>query len=219
MNKVFCWFVKLTGWPLYLLSSRPKYYYIDKKVQGRHIKGSAIVVCNHKKLLDFSAMMYAFPRRNLRCIIAEVIYQKGYWMTKMLNALGSIKVDRNANDFTFIDKACDALKKGYVVEIYPESRLPGDDETELLPFKPSVAYILLQSGAPIVPMATNGCYGKRERARILFGTPVTLEELIDPTLSEAENITLICDKLRNIILGLCDELKNRTDLEKEKKRK
>ncbi len=213
MNKAWACFFKATGWLPFVISSRPKYYYEDKSLQARKIKGSAIVMPDHHDVLDFAAMMYAFPGRNLRCLIAEVIYKKGRLMSAMLRGLGSIRVDRNTNNFSFIDEAVNVLKKGGVVEIYPEARLPVAGEETPLPFKPSVVYIALTSGAPIIPVVTNGKYGKKERLRVLIGKPIDIQQIYRDELDERENTELILNVLRTKIIDLRNELEN----EKKKK--
>ena len=48
------WFVKLTGWPVQLLCFRTKVLYEDRKVQGRRIRGPAILVSNHTSVYDYA---------------------------------------------------------------------------------------------------------------------------------------------------------------------
>ncbi len=215
MNKPFCWFVKLTGVLPYLLLNRPKYYYEDKNVQSRRVKGPAIVMPNHHTIWDFATMMYAFPARNLRCLIAELIYEKGRFMSAVMKGLGAIRVNRDAHDFAFIEKSCEVLKKGGVIEVYPEARLAGPDEETPLPFKTSVTYLALASGVPLIPVVTNGGIWKKKRMRVLIGTPINVRALYDETLSERDNIEAITNLLRKKIIELNYELEART---KEKKK-
>ncbi len=215
MSKVFCWFVKITGWLPFVSFNRPKYYYEDKTVQARKIKGKAIVMPNHHDIWDFATMMFAFPTRNLRCVVAEVMYEKGKAMRKLLNGLGSFRVNRDSLDFSFLEKACEALKKEEVIEFYPEARLPIEGEEKPLPFKTSIAYLALASNAPIIPVVTNGSYWRKKRIRILIGKPIDVQTLYEKDKSENENIELITNKLRKKIIELNDELEKRT---KEKKK-
>ena len=72
---LFCnWFIKLTAWIPQLLVFRIKVHYEDKKVQGKRIKGKAIIVSNHNCIMDFAVLMFVFWRRTLRCAVAEVMY-------------------------------------------------------------------------------------------------------------------------------------------------
>lgn len=208
------WFVKITGWIPQLLIFRIKVYYKNKKVQGKKIKGNAIIASNHFSLFDFAALMFVFWRRTLRCVVAEIMYRKNIFMTTLLKALGSVKADREALDFTFIGRCKKILDKGGVVEIFPESRLPTpEDKGELLEFKPSVVYLALESGAPIIPVYTNGKYFTKERTRVIIGEPIIASELYDESISNKENISNITLYLRGKIIELRDELQRQLDKE------
>ena len=149
------WFVKITAFLPQLLVFRTKVHYEDKRVQNRRIKGKAIVVSNHNYLMDFAVLMFVFWRRSLRCAVAEIMYQKNFFMTLLLKALGCVRIDREEHDFSFIDKFKKILDKGGVVEMYPESRLPDPGDERPLEFKPSYVYLALESGAPIIPIYNN----------------------------------------------------------------
>lgn len=212
------WFVKITGWIPQLLIFRIKVYYSNKKLQGKKIKGKAIIASNHLSLYDFAALMFVFWRRTLRCVVAELMYRKNLFMTVFLKALGTVKADRETHDFTFIERSKKILDKGGVIEIYPESRLPKPEELgELLEFKPSVVYLALESGAPIIPIYTNGEYFSRKRTRIMIGEPIMARDLYDEKLSHKENIQNITLMLRGKIGELRDELQRQIENEKAKK--
>ena len=206
---LFGWFVKLTGYLPYLLVFRTKVYYKNKKVQSRRIRGKAIVISNHTSVWDVAMMLFLFPMRLLRCVVAEVMFKK-FWMKLFLALFGAIKVDRQAQDYAFVSKGVDVLKKGGVLEIYPEGRLPDrENDVPPLPFKPSAVYIALESGAPILPIYTNGKYFSRQRARVIIGEPIHPLDLYDSALSERENIEKITSYLRETIIELGYELETR----------
>ena len=48
--RIFNWFAKITGFIPFWLAFRTKLYYVDRKLQGRHIKGPAIIMSNHIQL-------------------------------------------------------------------------------------------------------------------------------------------------------------------------
>ena len=204
------WFVKITGCFAWWLCSRPKTYYEDKRAQSTKIKGKAIVVSNHRSVFDVAMVMFLFWRRTMRCLVAEIMYQKNALMTAFLKSIGCIKIDRENYDFSFIQKSCDILKKGGVIEIYPESRLPKKGEETPLPFKPSAVLLALQSGAPIVPVYTNGAYFSKKRARMIVGKPIDMAALYDDTLDEKENLQNLTEYLRNRIIELGDELERQS---------
>ena len=201
-------FVKVTGFLAVLAVFRPKYIYLDRKKQTRRIKGAAIIASNHTSLYDFAAMMFAFPTRTLRCLVAEVVYEKNTFMNIFLRALGAIKVNRDAFDFSFVEKSKKILSEGGIMEIFPEARLPLPGEETPLPFKPSTAYIALSSGAPILPVYTDGNYFTKKRSHIVIGVPFDARSLVNDSMSESEKIETVNNELRKRILELKDELEN-----------
>lgn len=212
----FNWFVKFTGFPLYFIVARPKIYYEDKSVQSRRIRGKAIVISNHTSVWDIGFMIFVFPFRTLRCIIADIMYKKNPVLTLFLKSIGGIKVEREAHNFAFIQKSCDILDKGGVIEIYPEARIPQPDEETPLEFKPSSAYIAVSSGAPIIPVYIDGKYFTKERACAIIGKPIDVLSLYDHSLSEQENLKLITEKLRDKVVELKNELNSRKNKQQGK---
>lgn len=208
------WFIKITAIIPWIFGCRAKVYYEDKSVQGRRIKGKAIVMPNHHSVMDVAIQMFVFWNRTLRCLVAEVIYQKNALMRFFLRVIGAIRVDRDTHDFSFLGKAEKVLNKKGVIEIYPEARLAKKGEEKPLEFKPSVVYLALSTGAPIIPVYHNGALFKKERAHVIIGKPIDVKEWYDDTLSERENIEIICKKLRERVIELGNELQRQKEEKK-----
>ena len=128
MSSFLNWFVKITGFPGEFFFYRKKIYYEDKNHTNRKIKGAALVVSNHTDIYDYPLMMYTFLSRNLHCLVAEITYDKNAFMKWLLKGLGAIRVDRNNHDFAFMSETTRLLKKNKVVLVYPESRIPNENE-------------------------------------------------------------------------------------------
>ena len=212
MDKFFIAFVKLTGWLPQKLFLRIKCYYEDKAVQGRKIKGPAILISNHTTIFDFAIMLFVFFGRTLRYQMAEVLFRKKS-LKRLVRKLGGIFVDRDSYDFSFLARSADILRQGGVLGVFPESRIPKPGETRPLPFKPSFVYLALQTGAPVIPVYTNGSYFKKERCRVIIGKPVDVCALYDPARSQRENMELLAEKLRQKIIDLSRELERQRTLE------
>ncbi|MBQ9414646.1 MAG: 1-acyl-sn-glycerol-3-phosphate acyltransferase [Clostridia bacterium] len=195
------WFAKITAWPLQWLCFRTKVIYEDPAVQKRAIKGEAILISNHTSIFDYAVYLFVFFGRTLRFQMAEVLFEKPV-LGWLLKRLGGIRVDRNAFDFGFVAASQDVLDHGGVVGIFPESRLPQAGEERPLPFKTSAAYIALSTGAPVIPVYTNGSYFNRHRARIVIGKPFYAGDWTDDTLSDKENIDRVTVKMRERIIEL-----------------
>ena len=207
---LYNWFVKITGYPVQKIAVRNKIYYENRSLQGRRIKGGAIVISNHVSVFDVAIVMFVFPTRTMRCLMAELLYKKNIFFTVFLKLLGGIKVDRNAHDYSFVNKCSKILRKGGVIEIYPEARIPNEGEARPLPFKSSAAYIALESGAPIIPIYNSGNYFKKGGNRVIIGTPIDVRELYDSSLSHADNLKNISEILRQRVIELGNELERQT---------
>jgi 1-acyl-sn-glycerol-3-phosphate acyltransferase len=202
------WFAKITGWIIQFFCFRTKIYYQDKTQQGRRIKGSAIIISNHTSVFDYAVMLFVFFSRTLRYQMAEVLFRKK-GLGKFLKLMGGIYVDRDTHNFSFIHKSEEILKKGGVVGTFPESRIPLKDEERPLAFKPSTAYLALLTGVKVIPVYTNGSYFQKKRARVIIGTPIDVNELVNNELSEKENIALVNNAFRERIIELKDLLYER----------
>ncbi|MBO7378057.1 MAG: 1-acyl-sn-glycerol-3-phosphate acyltransferase [Clostridia bacterium] len=206
-------FTKITGFLPQLFCFRTKIYYEDKKAQGRRIKGPAIIISNHTSVYDYAVILFVFFWRTLRYQMAELLFRKRL-LRNFLKSMGGIFVDRDAHNFSFVGKSEEILKRGGVVGIFPESRLPREGEPRPLEFKPSAAYLALSSGVPIIPVYTNGSYFKRARARVIIGKPVYAADLASPDKTDKENVAAVTKALRDRIILLRETLDGRT---KEKK--
>ncbi|MBP5295442.1 MAG: 1-acyl-sn-glycerol-3-phosphate acyltransferase [Lachnospiraceae bacterium] len=208
--RIFNWFAKITGFIPFWLAFRTKIYYVDRKLQGRHIKGPAIIMSNHIQLFDYVVWLFVFWTRTIRTQAAEVLYRRPM-LGPLLKQLGAIYVNRETRDFSFCDESVQLLKEGWVLTIFPEARLPKKGEERPLPFKMSAAYIALQSGAPVIPVVTDGSYFNfRRRARVLIGTPVYAKDLREEGVGEKENLRIVADKFRSIIRNMTKELSRRS---------
>ena len=197
--------MRITGWIVQFFAFRTKIYYVDKKVQSRRIKGKAIIMSNHTSVYDYAVYLFVFFSRVIRYQMAEILYKKPL-LRFFLKCMGGIYVNRNTHDLSFLDKSNEILNKNGVVGVFPESRIPKPEEETPLEFKQSIAMLALQSKALIVPVATNGVYFKKKRARVLIGLPINVFDYYDATLSEKENIANITKILREKTIELRKQL-------------
>ena len=218
MNRLILWFAKLTGWPIEYFFYRKKIYYEDKSVQRRKIKGGALVVSNHYSVYDYPLIMFTFFRRSIRPLVAEVIFEKNRFMNRFMTHLGAIRVDRDTYDFSFMSNMVKCLEDKQVGLVFPESRIGEESEKldGMLEFKPSFVYMALEANVPIIPVYVNGVYGKdkkkkHDRARIIIGKPIRLDELYDTNKSEKENIEFLCNYVREYIKNLGKILKEQIE--------
>ena len=201
MITFFQYFVRITGFIPAMLILRTKVYFEDKRVQSRRIKGQAILMSNHTSVYDYAVFLYVFFFRTLRYQMAEVLYKKKL-LGMFLKCMGGIYVNRDSLDFSFMDKSKKLLEKNKVVGVFPESRLPKEGETRPLPFKESITILALESGAPIIPIYTDGQYFTKKRAHVTIGKPIYVKDYYDNAKSRKENIECITSILRDKIIEL-----------------
>ncbi len=206
-------FTKLTGWPVQYFCFRTKVYYEDRSLQGRHIRGPAILVSNHTAVYDYAVYLFVFWTRTLRFQMAELLFDKPF-LGRLLRHLGGIRVDRTGYDFGFLTRSEEVLRRGGVVGVFPEGRIPKPEEERPLEFKISAAWLALASGVPVIPVVTNGRYFKfpKDRARVLIGKPLLAADLTEDGLDEKENLRLVTERLRARIIEL-EKLLNERETE------
>lgn len=217
MIALFNWLVKITGWLPQLLCFKTKVYYEDKKAQSRRIKGPAIIISNHTSVYDYAVMMFIFYSRTLRYQMAEVLFKKK-GLSGFLRALGGIEVNRETHETACIDKSARILKKGGIVGVFPEGRLPKEDETPPIDFKTGAAMLALTAGVNIIPVYTDGNYFGKKRARVIIGKPIDARELYDDGKTERQNLNDITVALRQKIIDLGSLLGEKQKRQKDKKK-
>ena len=213
MNRFIIWFVKITGFLPALVFFKRKTFFENRKQQSRKLKGPVIIAANHTAMWDFVLLLFTFFGRNCHFLAAEVVYKSGKLMPWFLKVLGAIKVDRNSGDVSFLAESIDTLKKGGSVIVFPESRLiKGGDREE---FKPSVVYMALQSGAPVIPVWFEGKYRFFKRAKLMIGEKIYLRQYYDGMNPPPEKAKEIAGMLREKIYGFEKQVKIREKVGQE----
>ncbi|MBR1891513.1 MAG: 1-acyl-sn-glycerol-3-phosphate acyltransferase, partial [Clostridia bacterium] len=195
----------ITAWPVQWLFFKKRTFYESDKAKKR-VRGGAIIISNHTNLFfDYVLNMFTFAFRKLYCLFAEVLYTHGALLRLILDSMGGIKVDRNSKNMGFIDRAVGLLKRGKLLQIFPEGRL--ETEGKLLEFKPAYIFIALKSGKPIIPIVTDGNYGLFKRTCVLRGEPIFLSDYYSGDDPTAEDIQRLNDIVRGKFKKLINKLK------------
>ncbi len=194
-------FVRLTGWLPQWLCFRTKILYEDRKQQGRLIHGPAIVVSNHTAVYDYAVMLFVFFSRTLRYQMAEVLFRKKL-LGLFLRQMGGIYLDRESRNLSFLGESETILKKGGVVGIFPEGRLPLPGEKPPNAFRPGAAYLSLSTGVPVIPVYTDGSYFRKKRAHVVIGTPMHPADYAADGGNSKESITRYAEAMRQKIMML-----------------
>ena len=213
MISFFNTFTKVTGWIAQWICFRTKVYYVDKAAQGRMISGPAIIISNHTSIFDYAVFLFVFWSRTLRYQMAEVLF-KNKLLATFLKCMGGIYIDRASHDFEFMLKCEKILKKGGVVGIFPEGRIPDEGEARPLPFREGAAQLAITTGVPVIPIYTNGSYFNKKRAEVIIGKPICVADLIDEQKDYKENLQIVITEMRECIIGLGNSLKEMVEDEK-----
>lgn len=210
MNIPFLYFTKLTGYPIAKILFKWKIYYEDRSAQDTSIPRGTILMSNHKSLWDFCMYLVMFFKSTIHFLIAEVIYEKGPFMSWLLKSLGCVRVNRTTYDFSFIEECIQLLKKGGRVGIFPEGQLPR--EGKMSRFTPSCVMIALGADAEIVPIFTDGNYGIKKQASVIIGKRIRLRDFCDSEHPTRDEIQACNDLLLSRILELEKELERQKNM-------
>lgn len=199
-------FAKITGVIPALIFFKTQVFYMDKSVQSLKLPKSCILMSNHKKLLDFVLYIFLFYFRNIRFLMAEVLFGKSKILTWLLKGLGGIYVNRDLYNMDFVTHSLETLDRGGCVGIFPQGRLPVNGKD--FPYKPGIVYIALRTDAPIIPVYTDGNYGLFKRTHVMVGTPIDIRNYCVADSIENEDVERLAAILQE------ENYKLKTELEK-----
>lgn len=213
MREFLRWYGMLNAWILQLAFFKRKTYYEDKSVQGRYIKGGALVVSNHFHVFDYMMTAYAVIFRKLYVVMRSDVAQTPFkkWI---MSIFGGILSDRDVNGMKFVDESVSLLRKGRVVQIFPEAYITTDGN--MRDFKYGYIMIAQRADKPIIPIISDGNYGWLKRTHIIIGKPILLSDYCPLAYPSKEDIA----ELNSIVYNKCVELKAELDrrIAEDKKR-
>ena len=185
---IFRWLAIITCFPFQLLLFKRKTYYEDGAPKRPWKKGGALIISNHFNFLDYLMNMFVVLPRKLNAVTSEDPFSNVFLRFGM-RFFGAIQANRITKDMRFMDQCAELIKKGQLVQIFPEGRNTPDGKIH--EFKQSYIVIAHRANAPIIPIVTDGSYGLFKRAHVIVGKPIDLSELISsdrrtPLRSERE---------------------------------
>ena len=165
----------ILGYPLQLLFFKRKTYYEDKKSTPPIRKGGKLIITNHFNMFDYVLTSFIVCPRKLNAVASEKPFKSAIVRFGM-KFFGAIEANRETKSMDFMGICADLIKKGQLVQIYPEGRNTPDGKIH--EFKRSYIVIAHMAKAPIVPIITDGNYGLFKRASVIIGKPIDLSEFI-----------------------------------------
>ena len=159
---IFRWFGVINAYPVQLLFFKRKTYYEDKEDYRRHKKQGALIISNHYNVFDYIMNLFFVLPRKLNIVASEYSFRNKL-ISFGMRFFGGIKVDRFSKSLRFMDESIALIKKGKLVQIFPEGRNTPDGEIQ--DFKPTYIIIALRSDSVIIPIVTDGNYGFFRRGK------------------------------------------------------
>ena len=207
----FRWIGVLMGYPFKWLYFKNKIYYENEKAP-RRVKGGALIITNHINPLDYVMNVFVFFPRKLYVVASEHAF-KTWYLRAGMKFWGGIQANRETKSLRFIVESVRHLQKGHLVQIFPEGH--NTDDGTIKEFYPSYILIALKSGAPIVPVITDGNYGFLKRVHLMVGEPIDLSQLGISGKPSKEEVTRINAVVRQKVLELRGQIDLRIDEERK----
>lgn len=199
-------YVKITGLIPFLLIYKPKIFYEEGNRRTNRVKGGALIVSNHYLFMDYPMTMFHWLFRRTHCVMLEYVFGFSRFLRFCTECIGGISAERDTKGMRFMDESVRCIKKGRLVQIYPEAQNTTDGKIH--DFKPSYVLIALRSEAPIIPFILDGNYGVFKRAHAIVGRPINLSDYCsspDPTREEIESLNCFVRERALELKKLLDE--------------
>ena len=205
--EIFRIFGVVIGYPLQLLFFKRRTFYEDKKNTNLK-KGGKLIISNHFNMFDYVlACFIVFPRK-LNVVASEYPFKFAIVRFGM-RFFGAIQANRETRNMGFMDECAKVIKKGQLVQIFPEGRNTPDKKIH--EFKKSYIVIAHRSGAPIVPVISDGNYSIFKRTNVIIGKEIDVSEFItsDRPTPTREELNRINEHIFSKVLELREELEVR----------
>ncbi len=171
-GKFLLWFLKPLAWIIFPFKAIGRENIPDTPGQP-----PLILCCNHISEID-PVFLEMCQKRHVFFMAKEEIFRNRLSSWFFGKQLGAFPVKRGAGDTAALDTARAIVGDGRLLGIFPEGTRSRDGQ--LGRAKSGAALIAAQTGASILPAAIitkNQKVKPFRRSRIVFGQPLTLEEL------------------------------------------
>ncbi|MBQ9832617.1 MAG: 1-acyl-sn-glycerol-3-phosphate acyltransferase [Clostridia bacterium] len=160
-------------WPLLWLIFHPKVC----GAKNLFVKGKAIIVCNHRSLLD-PVLLAITTLRPIHFMAKAELFESKLG-NLFFRSLYAFPVHRKTADLTSLKKALKVLEQNKIFGIFPEGKRAVTGELD--EFEKGASLLAVKSKSPIIPV-----YIQPESYRSLFpkmrvGEPIDVESLAQTT--------------------------------------
>jgi 1-acyl-sn-glycerol-3-phosphate acyltransferase len=169
------------------------------------VTGGAVVAINHTSYFDFTfAGLPAYQQhrgRKVRFMAKKEVFDS-HVSGPIMRSLRHIPVDRDSGGTSFVE-ACQRLKEGELVGVYPEATI--SRSFEIKEFKSGAARMAIAADVPIVPhivwgaqrIWTKGHPRKMWRPKVPIS--IAVGDPIYPTLPPAELTALLHSRMQHLL--------------------
>lgn len=196
-----------SGYPAQLLMFKRRTFYETKRHKNT-FKGGKLIISNHFNPLDYVLTSFVVFPRKLNAIVGEEAFENKFFNWGM-KFFGMIKADRVNKTLGFISKGADVLKKGQVLQIFPEGHNSPDGKIH--EFTRTYIAIAHRAGVPIVPVVLDGNYGLFKRASVIIGDEIDITKFFSPERKtpSRDELANAHEYVYNKVLELRKELERR----------
>ncbi len=204
----------------YAAVSLPLRFYCPTKIFGLENlpdKPPYILAPNHGSSMDYVTIAWAMGKRKeaLYTLTTKLYYDIAwtrFWIKVFANA---VRIDTVEDFFPALRAAAQILKAGKAIYINPEGYRTMDGK--LLPFRPGVGVLAVETGVPLVPvyiantwkaLPTGWIFPRPYPVSVSFGRPIEMGPYIEKkeTVQAYDVYKEVTDELRNRILALSQSL-------------
>jgi len=206
MSNILYYLHLILALPLQAFVFKTKSYYEDDRRLNKRIKGSSIIISNHRSGFDALVIVLRFFFRRLHFIATDWYKYRLKIVKFILFVAGGVFVDSEVNSFDFIEKSKRITAKGRSIMIFPE----GDFKYTYDPAKFSIGYIMLaiKTGAKIIPVVNDFNYGLFKRVHLMIGNSIDLTCYSNAALTKTK-LKEINDEIYDKFLLLFYKLKRK----------
>ncbi|MDD5383174.1 MAG: lysophospholipid acyltransferase family protein [Candidatus Margulisbacteria bacterium] len=201
---------------LYKLISLPLRVYCPEKVVGLEnlpARPPYIIAANHASSMDYAVVAWAMGKRReeLYPITTKLFYDHPFTSFWIKVAANAVRIDTEDEFFPALRAAAQVLKAGKAVYINPEGTRSVDGS--ILPFRPGVGVLAVETGVPIVPvyiagtskaLPTGWIFPRPYPVAVSFGKAIAMEPYIEKKRSvQAYDVYKeVTEQLRQRIVAL-----------------
>ncbi len=200
----------------YGAATLPLRFYCPEKVFGLEnlpAKTPYIIAANHGSSMDYVAVAWAMKKRKeeLYPITTKLFFDNPWARFWIKVAANAVRIDTVEDYLPALRAAAKVLRAGGAVYINPEGLRTTDGN--LLPFRPGVGVLAVETGVPLVPvylantwkaLPTGWIFPRPFPVSVSFGKPILMDQYIEKkkTVQAYDVYKEVTDELKNRILAL-----------------